>query len=75
MTIKRHTPKEGERWIAGRRGFIFYKSRRLSGEVYDAMVSRGFQGDVSILDTFRMKGVDYLWLSISLGVLIMQITS
>jgi cobalt/nickel transport system permease protein len=74
-TIKRHTPKEGQRWIAGRIGFIFYKSRRLSGEVYDAMVSRGFQGDVSILDTFRMKGVDYLWLSISLGVLIMQITS
>jgi len=72
-TIKGHSRKEGQKWVAGRIGFLFHKSRRLSEDVYDAMVSRGFDGEVRVMDNFRMKMRDYVWLSLSIGVFILQI--
>lgn len=51
------------RRIAGRTaGVLLSKSIALSNEVYLAMESRGFRGDVQILSDFRMTMWDYLGL-------------
>ena len=43
-------------------GVLLSKSVALSNEVYLAMESRGFRGDVQILSDFRMTMWDYLGL-------------
>jgi cobalt/nickel transport system permease protein len=39
------------------------KTYRLSGEVYLAMQSRGFRGEVYVLDDFRMRAADWVALA------------
>ena len=41
-------------------GVLFSKSLELSQEVYLAMLSRGFAGEVRLLSEFRMRGRDYV---------------
>ncbi len=69
-TIKGQNRKDGQKWAAGRIGFLFQKSRRLSEDVYDAMVSRGFDGEVRVMDSFRMKALDYIWIGFAFGIFI-----
>ena len=40
-------------------GVLLSKTFQLSGEVYLAMQSRGFRGDVYLLNDFRMRAVDW----------------
>ena len=40
-------------------GVLLSKTYRLSGEVYLAMQSRGFRGEVYVLDDFRMRARDW----------------
>ena len=42
---------------------LLTRSLQLSGEVYQAMQSRGFRGEVHVLDDFRMRGADWLALA------------
>ena len=49
-------------------GALLSKSYELSDEVYLAMLSRGFRGEVHLLDTFRWQMRDSIWLAIFLGV-------
>ena len=42
-------------------GVLLSKSMDLSNDVYLAMQSRGFRGEVRILSDFRMKSWDYRW--------------
>jgi len=52
-----------QRHLAGRTaGVLLSKSVALSNDVYLAMQSRGFRGDVQILSDFRMTAWDYLGL-------------
>lgn len=52
-----------QRQLAGRTaGVLLSKSVALSNDVYLAMQSRGFRGDVQILSDFRMSPWDYLGL-------------
>jgi len=52
-----------QRHIAGRTaGVLLSKSVALSNDVYLAMQSRGFRGEVQILSEFRMTSRDYLTL-------------
>lgn len=44
-------------------GVLLSKSFYLSHEVYLAMRSRGFRGEVFILDEFRMRRRDWVWLA------------
>jgi len=67
--ITQYNKRNGRSWTAGRIGFVFGRSVRLSGDIHDAMVSRGFDGDVRALDTFRMKTKDILWILLTVGVL------
>jgi energy-coupling factor transporter transmembrane protein EcfT len=48
-------------------GTLLSKSVELSHEVYLAMVSRGFHGEVRLLADFRMRLRDYLGLAVLLS--------
>jgi cobalt ECF transporter T component CbiQ len=50
---------EQRRLAARTAGVLLSKSIDLSGEVYLAMQSRGFDGEVRLLDEFRMRPRDY----------------
>jgi len=49
-------------WIASRIGVTFRKSVEMSGDIYKAMLSRGFQGEYRSLNQFNAKAVDAVWL-------------
>lgn len=43
-------------------GVLLSKSYHLSADVHLAMQSRGFRGEVYLLDDFEMHGIDWCWL-------------
>jgi len=43
-------------------GVLLSKSYHLSADVHLAMQSRGFRGEVYMLDDFTMRGIDWCWL-------------
>ena len=53
----------GRRIAARTAGVLLSKSIELSNEVYLAMQSRGFRGDIRILSDFHMRSWDYLGLA------------
>lgn len=60
----------GERgWVASRIGVIFRRSIEMSGDIYLAMISRGYHGEVITLERFRFTAADHVWLAsiIALG--------
>ena len=40
------------------------KSLQLSGDVYSAMLSRGFCGEVYVLDDFQTSTIDWIMLAV-----------
>lgn len=52
-------------------GVLLGRSLRLSAEVHQAMVARGYRGEVRLLDTFRMRKVDWLVLGVLLALLLL----
>ena len=48
-------------------GVLLGKTMQLSGDVYMAMQSRGFRGEVYLLDEFRMRRRDWSWLALFLA--------
>jgi cobalt ECF transporter T component CbiQ len=59
---------ERRRVAAASAGVLMSKSLQLSGDVYSAMLSRGFRGEVFLLDDFRTSALDWLMLA-AFGVL------
>ncbi len=59
-TIKRLSLLDEQKWIGGRIGYTLVKSLDMGEKVHGAMVSRGYNGDVKILDDFRLKPRDYV---------------
>jgi cobalt/nickel transport system permease protein len=59
-------------WIASRIGVTFKRSVELSNDIYRAMLSRGYQGDMAMLDRFHAGVADYLWVvtTVAFGVII-----
>ncbi len=49
-------------------GVLLSKSYHLSADVHLAMQSRGFRGEVYLLDDFKMQAADWGWLTFFLGV-------
>jgi cobalt/nickel transport system permease protein len=60
-TIRPADQRSGRRWVAGRMGFTLSRSLRMSDNVYEAMVSRGFTGDVRIIESARPGTTDIFW--------------
>lgn len=66
-------PREDRRFIAAGMGTLIGKSKTLSDEVYDAMISRGFTGEPKTLSSFAIKRPDLmtglvLWLAAALAI-------
>ena len=59
-TIKRLSLLDEQKWVGGRIGYTLVKSLDMGEKVHGAMVSRGYNGDVKILDDFRLKPRDYV---------------
>jgi len=55
---------ERRRVAASSAGVLMSKSLQLSGEVYSAMLSRGFRGEVYVLDDFRTSTLDWTMLAV-----------
>jgi cobalt/nickel transport system permease protein len=55
---------ERRRVAASSAGVLMSKSLQLSGDVYGAMLSRGFRGEVFVLDDFRTSALDWLMLAV-----------
>jgi energy-coupling factor transporter transmembrane protein EcfT len=45
-------------------GVLMSKTLQLSGDVYSAMLARGFRGEVAMLDDFRTASLDWIMLAI-----------
>lgn len=67
-TIGRLTDAEARRTLASVSATLLSKSLNLSSEVYLAMQSRGFRGNIVTLKSFRMQRRDWLWLCCLLAV-------
>jgi len=57
--VNRLTPAENRRLAISSSGVLLHKTLHLSGEVYQAMQSRGFRGEVYLLNDFRMRSRDW----------------
>ena len=54
-------PAERRRLAAASAGVLLSKSLQLSADVHLAMQSRGFRGEVYLLDEFRARPADWCW--------------
>jgi cobalt/nickel transport system permease protein len=60
-TIGTFTAKENRRWLIRALGTTLSKSLHLSEEVYLAMISRGYQGEIRVMNTLAFKLTDFIW--------------
>ena len=58
-TIRSMSTFEEQKWVGGRIGYMLVKSLDMSEKVHQAMLSRGFDGDIKIMNKFRMRPRDY----------------
>ncbi len=61
-TVGRSDNRMGRRFAAASTGALWGRTVALSEEVYGAMVSRGFNGDMRTLSRFRWRMADSLWI-------------
>jgi cobalt ECF transporter T component CbiQ len=54
---------ERRRLASSAAGVLLSKSVQMSGEVHQAMRSRGFRGEVHVLQDFRARAADWCWLA------------
>jgi len=65
-TIGSFSGGENRRWLARALTTTMAKSQHLSEEVYLAMLSRGYQGEVRVLNALSLKRRDFLWVAFAL---------
>jgi cobalt/nickel transport system permease protein len=65
-----------QKWVGGRIGYTLIRSLDMSEKVHMAMTSRGYNGDVKIMQEFKMQSRDYIAgiVSISLSVVLVLIS-
>lgn len=54
--------RKGQHVVAWNIASLWFRSYHLNEAVYNAMLSRGYRGEVVVLDTFNMKLIDRVWL-------------
>jgi len=59
-TIKARGMFEEQKWVGGRMGYTLIRSIDTSEKVHMAMRSRGFNGDIKIMQEFQMQNRDYI---------------
>jgi cobalt/nickel transport system permease protein len=75
-TIKSGGLIDEQKWVGGRIGYTLIRSLSMSEKVHMAMMSRGFNGEVHIMQEFKMKNRDYLagMVAISLSLVLVLIS-
>jgi cobalt/nickel transport system permease protein len=66
-TVSRGTTAENRSWVTERMAFVVRKSMKTADDVYDAMLSRGFSGEVRTLVRLHMGLRDWVWTAVSLA--------
>ena len=61
--------RKGQSIVAGNISFLWERSLRLNEQVYQAMLSRGYRGEALIIDDFKIRRKDWLWLAGSAALL------
>ena len=59
-TIQARGMFEEQKWVGGRMGYTLIRSLDMSEKVHMAMMSRGFNGDIHIMQEFKMQNRDYI---------------
>jgi cobalt/nickel transport system permease protein len=59
-TIKAGGIFDEQKWVGGRIGYTLIRSMDISEKVHMAMISRGFNGDVKVMQEFIMHKRDYI---------------
>jgi cobalt/nickel transport system permease protein len=59
-TIRARGMIDEQKWVGGRIGYTLIRSLSMSEKVHMAMMSRGFNGEVHIMQEFKMKNRDYM---------------
>lgn len=65
-TIRSRSIFEEQKWVGGRMGYTLIRSLDTSEKVHMAMVSRGYNGDVKVIQPFRTQSRDYIAAAASL---------
>jgi cobalt/nickel transport system permease protein len=56
--------RERRRLAAASVGALMSKTLEMSGDVYGAMLARGFRGEVYVLDDFKTTALDWIMLAV-----------
>jgi cobalt/nickel transport system permease protein len=59
-TIRSRSMFEEQKWVGGRMGYTLIRSIDMSEKVHKAMMSRGYNGDVKVMQQFKMQNRDYV---------------
>ena len=75
-TIRSRGIMDDQKWVGGRIGYTLVRSLSMSEKVHMAMMSRGFSGEVHIMQEFKMTNRDYLYgaLAISISLVLVMIS-
>ncbi len=65
-TIRSFSGGENRRWLVRTLAATMARSQHLSEEVYLAMLSRGYQGEVYALNDLSLKRRDFFWIAFAL---------
>ena len=57
--------KSGQGVVAWNIASLWQRSYHLNEDVYRAMLSRGYQGEPAVLNTFKARAIDWLWLTMA----------
>ena len=69
-TLTLGTTRESRAWVTERMAFVVRKSMKTADDVYDAMLSRGFTGEMPSLVRLRMQSRDWVWSAASIALCI-----
>lgn len=61
-TICPQSLRQEQRWVASGIANLFRRTHSLAQEIHNAMLSRGFDGEVHVLSKRRMRLLDLIWL-------------
>jgi cobalt/nickel transport system permease protein len=75
-TIKTGSMFDEQKWVGGRIGYTLIRSLDTSEKVHASMMSRGYNGDVRIMQEFKMRNRDYISgvIAISMSILLVLIS-
>jgi cobalt/nickel transport system permease protein len=65
-TIRSRSMFDEQKWVGGRMGYTLIRSLDMSEKVHMAMMSRGFNGEIKIMQQFKMHNRDYLAIAMAL---------